>query len=238
MDTRLQWALGLGAAQLVDSGPDGLLLADTASALKRLRQRAKKAGFDLAVASGFRSYTRQLAIFNAKAAGERVVMGEHGHALDLSTLNDTALLDAILRFSALPGTSRHHWGTDVDVWDASAVGQGYALALTPDEYASGGVFAAMSEWLDTLVAADDAEGFFRPYARDHGGVAPEAWHLSYRPGVRGLAALQSADNLLPLWRASAEAKSWGISTPLALLDTLEANIEAVLAKYRVIDEVP
>ena len=30
------------------------------------------------------------------------------------------------------------------------------------------------------IAAGDAEGFFRPYAEDRGGVAPERWHLSYR----------------------------------------------------------
>ena len=37
-----------------------------------------------------------------------------------------ALIETILLWSALPGGSRHHWGTDVDVFDAAAVAPGNA----------------------------------------------------------------------------------------------------------------
>ena len=36
-------------------------------------------------------------------------------------------------------------------------------------------------WLDERIASDEAHGFFRPYGRDRGGVAPERWHLSWAP---------------------------------------------------------
>src|SRR5690606_25742758 len=86
---------------------------------------------------------------------------------------------AILRWSALPGASRHHWGTDCDVYDKTAMPQGYTLELTQEE--ARGYFAALHGWLDVQIASQQAEGFFRPYDIDRGGIAPEPWHLSYAP---------------------------------------------------------
>jgi len=90
-----------------------------------------------------------------------------------------------LRWSALPGASRHHWGSDMDIWDSAAVSDDYQLQLSPDEYAVGGPFYACSRWLDALIASGETE-FFRPYAatgsgRSRDGVAAEPWHLSFRP---------------------------------------------------------
>ena len=235
VETRLGRALGLDLSSLIDFGVDGLLMPEAGRALQRLRERANRAGFNLRVASGYRSYQRQLSIFNAKATGERAIVDDAGRMLLPATLSDTALLAAILRFSALPGVSRHHWGTDVDVWDSAAVNADYQLTLTTEEYADGGVFSAMSQWLDEHIVADNAEGFFRPYASDRGGVAPEPWHLSYRPATRGLATLQSLENLLPLWRADPQAEQWGITSSLALLPTLEQDAEGILARYTVVD---
>ena len=38
-------------------------------------------------------------------------------------------------------------------------------------------------WLDSKDAESDdiRTKFFRPYKKDKGGVAPEPWHLSYKP---------------------------------------------------------
>ena len=41
--------------------------------------------------------------------------------------------------------------------------------------------APLHEWLDVRIATGTAFGFYRPYDRDRGGVAPERWHLSYAP---------------------------------------------------------
>jgi LAS superfamily LD-carboxypeptidase LdcB len=151
---------------------------------RALREAARREGFDLAILSGFRSFERQLSIWNRKAAAELPVLDSAARALDVSALEPRALMLAILRWSALPGASRHHWGTDVDVYDARAKPAGYDVELVPSEVGPGGVFGPLHEWLDTCIAEGTAFGFFRPYDRDRGGVAPERWHLSYAPIAR------------------------------------------------------
>lgn len=143
----------------------------------KLKQAAQTEGIDIQIASSFRSFDRQLAIWNQKVSGERPVLSDSGQPLNLKDMDDLSKVLAILRWSGLPGASRHHWGTDIDVWDCSAVPNDYCLKLVPEEYSQGGPFCALSEWLDEKAASF---GFSRPYERDAGGVAPELWHLSYR----------------------------------------------------------
>lgn len=150
---------------------------------RQLVNLAEKAGFDLRLASGFRSFDRQLEIWNGKASGQQPVLDDSGVAIALTGLSDLDKVCAILRWSALPGASRHHWGTDVDIWDAAAVDRDYRPQLISKEYVSGGVFYPLSEWLDRVISCGETE-FYRPYARDLGGTAPEPWHLSYRPVAR------------------------------------------------------
>ncbi len=145
---------------------------------RALQAAAAEQGLDIQIASGYRDYSRQLAIWNAKATGQRPLLDSHGKPLELAAMREMDVLWAILRWSALPGCSRHHWGTDMDVWDRAAVDAGYQLQLTPEEYAPGGPFAPLSRWLQQHAAVF---GFDRPYAEDRGGVAPEPWHLSYLP---------------------------------------------------------
>lgn len=161
-------------------GLGGFLFApEAARAIERLSKRAKEQGFELKITSSFRDFERQKNIWNAKASGSRTLLDSHGEPLDFHTLNADQIIEAIMRWSAFPGASRHHWGTDVDVYDGQAVSADYQVQLTPQEVS--GVFAPFYSWLDQLIASDDAEGFYRPYDQDRGGVAPEAWHLSYRP---------------------------------------------------------
>jgi LAS superfamily LD-carboxypeptidase LdcB len=152
-----------------------------------LRTAAHVAGFDLSVLSGFRSFEEQLSIWNRKASGKLAVLGSDARPLDITTLSDRELVFAILRWSALPGASRHHWGTDVDIYDMAARPVGYEIQLVPAEVDSGGMFAPLHEWLDRRIANKTASGFFRPYDIDRNGVAPERWHLSFAP-----VALESA----------------------------------------------
>ncbi|MCU0976708.1 MAG: M15 family metallopeptidase [Steroidobacteraceae bacterium] len=143
-----------------------------------MREAAAAAGIDLAVASAFRDFARQRVIWNAKWRGERPVLDAAGAPVDVAALDPPARVAAILRWSALPGGSRHHWGTDLDVWDRAAVAPDYRLRLVPEEYAPGGPFAALGGWLDRNMRR---YGFYRPYATAGGGVRPEPWHLSFAP---------------------------------------------------------
>jgi LAS superfamily LD-carboxypeptidase LdcB len=146
-----------------------------------LQAAAREAGFELAVLSGFRDFERQLSIWNRKAAGDLAVLDSEARPIDPARLGDVELAFAILRWSALPGASRHHWGTDLDMYDAAACPAGYQVELVPAEVEGQGMFAPMHRWLDDRIAQGDAWGFFRPYDRDRGGVAPERWHLSHGP---------------------------------------------------------
>lgn len=147
---------------------------------RQLVALAAESGFELRLASGFRSFDRQLEIWNSKASGQRAILDDAGCVVVLDGLSELEKVYSILRWSALPGASRHHWGTEVDIWDASAVDKGYRPQLIPQEYRRGGVFYSLSEWLDELISTKEIE-FYRPYTKDNGGIAPELWHLSYRP---------------------------------------------------------
>ncbi|MEO8016832.1 MAG: M15 family metallopeptidase [Pseudomonadota bacterium] len=164
-------------------------LADPACALHRqvaapflaMRAAAAVDGIELAAFSSFRDFDRQLAIWNGKFRGERPLQDRAGRPLDALSLRPAARVDAILWWSALPGASRHHWGTDFDVLDARAMPAGYQLKVVPAEYVAGGMFHRLTTWLDAHM---HAFGFFRPYTTDRGGVQPEPWHLSYAPVAR------------------------------------------------------
>ena len=147
--------------------------------LINLREEAAHQGFELAITSAYRSFERQLAIFNSKARGERAIQDEKGQILNPHTLTDEEKLFAILRWSALPGSSRHHWGTDLDVYDKKAVPADYRLQLIPQEFENGGPFSLFHDWLDERMQSHNFT-FFRPYSQDRGGVSPERWHLSHR----------------------------------------------------------
>ncbi|HEY7758377.1 MAG TPA: M15 family metallopeptidase [Burkholderiales bacterium] len=148
---------------------------------------AVRDGIELAILSAYRDFDAQRAIWNRKFRGDRPLYDRHGQPRDRQAMTEDELLEAILSWSALPGASRHHWGSDIDVFDCAAMPPGYRVQLLPEEYAPGGVFARLAHWLDANL---ERFGFFRPYDVDRGGVHPEPWHISYAP-----VALRAADAL-------------------------------------------
>lgn len=149
-----------------------------AEALEYLAEAATFAGFSLRVASGYRSFERQLSIWNDKAYGRRPVLDCAGQPIAIDSLTNDEKLFAILRWSALPGASRHHWGTDVDVFDISRIAPDYQLQLTVEETQGDGPFAEFHQWL-TEELNKKSQAFFRPYVAGVGSIAPEPWHLSF-----------------------------------------------------------
>ena len=147
---------------------------------KQLKVHAREAGFDVTVVSGYRDFSRQLLIWNNKASGKRPLLSSDEKPIDITTLSPKQRVFAILRWSALPGTTRHHWGTDFDVVDMAAIDDQYAIQLTKQETEKGGVFAEMHSWLTSYLSSPSTP-FYRPYSIDRGGVSPEPWHLSYKP---------------------------------------------------------
>jgi LAS superfamily LD-carboxypeptidase LdcB len=168
--------------------------------LRAMCAEARQAGIQLSVVSAFRDFNRQLVIWSQKFSGQRPLLDRAGALIDRTKLYESALIDAILIWSALPGASRHHWGSDFDVVDGAALAAGERAQLVPQEYGPGGRFERLSGWLDSNMGRF---GFFRPFATDRGGVQPEPWHLSFAavavPALRVLSldvlreAIQEAD---------------------------------------------
>lgn len=151
---------------------------ETVQSFLEMRAAAAADGLDLTVVSGFRDFEAQVRIWNAKFRGDRILYSREGHALDHASLTPAQAVEAILHWSALPGASRHHWGSEIDVIDRAALPAGHAARLLPAEYEADGPFAALTVWLERNMARF---GFFKPYRIDHGGVSPEPWHLSHAP---------------------------------------------------------
>jgi len=227
-------AIGLDATHLkpVDEAVLGTRAA--ANAFCRLATAARDAGIDLRIASGYRDYGRQLAIFNAKARGERPVLSSSGVCLKRGDHDDLGWLRAILRYSALPGLSRHHWGTDFDVWDAAAVPKDYSLGLVTAEYLSGGPFHHLNAWLSEREGLNQSEGFFRPYVIDTGGVAPEPWHISHREARPRASIPEQCETLATLWREGTLPGVDQIFPPMELASLVLANLGELIERYVVI----
>ncbi len=189
-------------------------------ALSALTQNAADAGFDMRIASGFRSFDRQLSIWNNKAHGLRPVLDQSEQPVDLNVLSDDEKVFAILHWSALPGASRHHWGTDIDVYDASRMPADYQLQLTLEETQGDGCCAEFHSWL-TQELQKPPQDFFRPYVTGVGGVSPEPWHLSYAPLAR-LFATQLTEDVL---RKKIE------ETDIALKDSILKNLSHIFNQY-------
>lgn len=151
---------------------------DALSAWQQLILCANADGINLTIASSFRSFSRQLAIWNGKFSGAIAVKNDVNQTVDLTQASELEKIHAILRFSALPGASRHHWGTDFDVYDPSQLNHGQTLQLEPWEYEPNGPFFKLSQWLNDNLSSLD---FAQPYNRDVGGIAIEPWHISFTP---------------------------------------------------------
>ncbi|WP_258405502.1 M15 family metallopeptidase [Shewanella sp. FJAT-52076] len=213
---QLSWIYGAAEPRLVSH--DGVMMHPAAAAAFAAMQRqAAKAGIQLAVTSGYRSFERQLAIWNAKASGKRPLLDINGQPVDATGLDADTLIDTILLWSALPGCSRHHWGSDLDVFDATRIDRD-ALKLEAWEYAQDGPCHAMANWL-----GDHCQefGFFLPYQAGKSGVSPEPWHISFAP------AAQFAINQFDV----NQLRSVITASDMALKDTVLLRLDALVSRY-------
>jgi LAS superfamily LD-carboxypeptidase LdcB len=177
-----------------------------------LRQAAARAGFDLVPVSSFRDFGRQRAIWNAKFRGERPALDRRGRPVDMAALDDAARVETILLWSAMPGASRHHWGSDIDIADGHVMARGYQPRLVVGEYRGRGPFAALDAWLGENLRR---YGFYRPYTRPGRGVQPEPWHISYAPVAKPALARMSVPLLADAIRGAGVAGEAAILARLA-----------------------
>lgn len=140
---------------------------EVAEAFRNMADSAAKEGVVLKVVSGIRNFDRQKRIWEAKWTGVRKVEGRN---LAKSKLNDQGKALLIMKYSSMPGTSRHHWGTDLDINSVE------------DTYFKTKEGLKVYEWLSTHAAHF---GFCQVYSSKLGsqrsGYEEEKWHWSYLP---------------------------------------------------------
>ncbi len=143
------------------------ILKETYSAFINMCNAAKKDGVNLQIVSGTRNFNEQKIIWENKWNGKTMVNGSN---LTLSIPNETNRAKIILKYSAMPGISRHHWGTDIDI---NSVDSSYFTKEKGiQEY----------EWLKNHAIN---YGFCQPYTQKGEsrpyGHEEEKWHWSYIP---------------------------------------------------------
>lgn len=202
--------------------PNCLLHAQAVRPFLNLRRAALADGIDLKPMSSFRDFDRQLTIWNGKFSGTRPMYDAAGGRLEAAALDPRERVEAILLWSALPGASRHHWGTDLDLIDGNAGAAGYPDKLTRAAFAPGGPFARLDEWLEINAPRF---GFFRPFKGLRSGVQAEPWHLSFAP-IAEKARLGLSPEVLQA--AIAAAPLEGKEVVLARLADLHARYVAAI----------
>ena len=197
-----------------------------APVLGALISSANQDGLELAIASGYRSFEQQCIIWNEKYLGKRPLLDSKGQYLDANSLTDESKIAAIMRWSALPGTSRHHWGCDVDLYAKNLLPKGAKLKLEPWEYEQGGHQYPLFVWLQERLNRFE---LFHPYREDLGGVAPEPWHLSYLPIAQPALEQLSLETIKQVIEgADVEGKSFIIGQLNRLYQRYVLNISEVL----------
>jgi hypothetical protein len=140
---------------------------ETVEAFVKMADAARADGVSLRVVSGFRSFTDQKRIWENKWTGKTLVGGKK---LNETLPDPQARALKILEYSSMPTTSRHHWGTDIDI-----------NSTNPADFMSG-PGKRTYEWLAARAAGF---GFCQPYSAKGPsrpqGYNEEKWHWSYKP---------------------------------------------------------
>ena len=197
---------------------DKLILED----YDKLKESLAKSGFALRIESAYRPFERQLSIWNRKASGELKLLSAEGLPMECPS-DEEELMYAILTWSALPGASRHHLGTDLDVVDGNACPAGYEVELTPAE--CDGMFRPFHEKLTELMGAGESFGFQRVFVPGRGRIQPEMWHIAHLPTSRRYLESFSLKGLRALYEKT------DIACKSALLDNLESLAHDYIYPY-------
>tara|TARA_B100000953_G_scaffold68582_1_gene55106 strand:- start:5434 stop:6144 length:711 start_codon:yes stop_codon:yes gene_type:complete len=141
---------------------------NTFNAFNKMQIAAKKDGVDLKIASAHRGYDRQKLIWNTKFKKFTTEFN----------LKPSQVVYEIIRFSTIPGTSRHHWGTEIDIIDNNYPDE--EDVLISKKFEKDGIFFKVKNWLNIN---SEKFGFYITYNNDpkRKGFEHEPWHYSYAP---------------------------------------------------------
>jgi len=136
------------------------------NAFVMMQKEALKVGIKIKVVSSYRSYEHQKRIWTRKYT-QFISNG----------LKPEQAIRKIIEYSTIPGTSRHHWGTDIDIIDGSVIAP--KDVLNAKHFEGLGVYVKLKNWLD---ANADKFGFCLVYTNDEArkGFKYEPWHYSFQ----------------------------------------------------------
>ena len=156
----------LGKNDLKETLNSGLL-PEAYLKFKQMQNDAKKEGVEIEIVSGYRSYQKQKDIWNNKYNKnfENGILGIKN-------------ISRIIQYSTLPGTSRHHWGTEIDIIDKRFIPKGDLLI--EKNYAENGIYSQLFSWMRKN---SKKYGFYLVYddSPKRKGFKFEPWHYSYKP---------------------------------------------------------
>ena len=137
------------------------------TAFENMRKAAQKEGISLSAVSSYRNYAHQNRIWERKFK-RYTAQGMDG----------LSAIKKIIKYSTIPGTSRHHWGTDMDLIDTSVAQP--SSVLVPSHFEIGGCFEKMKLWMDKH---SESYGFYLVYTKEPSrkGFKYEPWHYSFKP---------------------------------------------------------
>ncbi len=164
LDEKQKQLLGLVKPKLV--GDNYNLTPKASEAFLDMRNEALKEGIKIYSQSSYRSYYRQKGIWDRK----------YNRYTNNHETPEQAIRH-IIEYSTIPGTSRHHWGTDLDIVDHT-VPQPSSL-LTDKNFRKGGAFENLHEWMNSNL---NNYGFHIVYTNDKNrkGFKYEPWHISFK----------------------------------------------------------
>ena len=156
------------------------LRSDAYHAFKRMYEAALQDSIELVIRSATRNFNYQKGIWERKWSGQTTLEG----GIKATSIEDpTNRALEILRYSSMPGSSRHHWGTDID------------LNAFSNAYFEQGQGLKLFNW---LTKHGSTYGFCRPYTEKNAerpdGYQEEKWHWSYWPVSSQL--LNAAEDVL------------------------------------------
>jgi LAS superfamily LD-carboxypeptidase LdcB len=149
-------------------------------AFEKMKVAALKDGINIEVVSAYRSFQKQKSIFENKYK----IFTQEG-------LTPIEAVEKIIEYSTIPGTSRHHWGTDIDIIDANYPKP--KSVLKEGNFYDNGPYCKLKEWMDRH---SEFYGFYEVYTKNpkRKGFKYEPWHFSYAPvSIPMLEAYQKLD---------------------------------------------
>lgn len=167
-----QELIGKGNPELFGDGYK--LRKEANKAFLDMKKKALEDGINIQIVSSYRDFYHQKRIWTRKY-----------NSFTKNGLKPRDAIKKIIKYSTIPGTSRHHWGTDIDIIDGNS--KQPKDVLNEAHFHGNGPFCKLKEWLDEN---SETYGYYLVYDNNANrkGFKYEPWHYSYKTLSKGYLA--------------------------------------------------